>query len=207
MYLLTLYYLFTQPKMRHIMKVGYARVSKSSQHLDQQVNALKNAGCEEIFTDIASGANAKRSGIDDAIKFMRDNVDVLVVWKIDRLGRSLSHLVKTVENLGKRGIGFKSLNDPIDTTTPAGKLIFGIFASLAEFELALIKERTQAGLQAARARGKKGGRRPSLNETQTETLITLYQSKRHSISEICRQLKISRKTFYNYLNKNDQLRM
>lgn len=182
------------------MKIGYARISTQDQSLDQQIKDLRNAGCEEVLTDVASGASVKRPGFDQALKLLRAG-DTLIVWKLDRLGKSLSHLVKTVEELGARQVLFLSLNDPIDTTTASGKLVFGIFAALAEFELGLIRERTEAGLRAARARGRTGGRKPVLTKSQALTLRTLHDSKKHSVTEVCRQLCISRKTYYNYLNK------
>src|SRR5579862_2580785 len=139
------------------MKIGYARVSTREQNLDMQVFALEDAGCEKIYEEVVSGAKADRPVLNNLIKQLRDG-DVIVVWKLDRLGRSLKHLVELVHILMQRNIGLCSLNDPIDTTTPQGRLIFNIFASLAEFERDVIKERTNAGLTAARARGRLGGR-------------------------------------------------
>jgi DNA invertase Pin-like site-specific DNA recombinase len=145
------------------MLVGYARVSTVDQRLDLQQDALRDAGCERIFTDTASGAKAARPGLTAALETCRAG-DILVVWKLDRLGRSLTHLVETVHALATRGIGFRSLQEQLDTTTSGGKLIFHIFASLAEFERDLIRERTNAGLAAARARGRKGGRPLGVDE-------------------------------------------
>jgi DNA invertase Pin-like site-specific DNA recombinase len=139
------------------MLVGYARVSTEDQNLDLQKDALQKAGCEKLFTDVASGAKDERAGLAEAIAFLRPG-DTLVVWKLDRLGRSLKHLIETVTALQARKVGFRSLQESIDTTTSGGKLIFHVFGALAEFERDLIRERTQAGLQAARARGRKGGR-------------------------------------------------
>jgi DNA invertase Pin-like site-specific DNA recombinase len=139
------------------MLVGYARVSTADQTLDLQKDALEKAGCDRIFTDTASGAKAERIGLDEAINYVRKG-DTLVVWRLDRLGRSLPHLIETITGLNNRGIGFKSITESIDTTTSGGKLIFHIFGALAEFERDIIRERTQAGLTAARARGRKGGR-------------------------------------------------
>ena len=139
------------------MLVGYARVSTTDQNLDLQKDALRAAGCERLFTDMASGAKAERPGLAQALRECRPG-DTLVVWKLDRLGRSLPHLVETVRELLEREVGFKSLQESIDTTTSGGKLIFHLFASLAEFERDLIRERTNAGLAAARARGRRGGR-------------------------------------------------
>lgn len=182
------------------MLVGYARVSTSCQSTESQIKALKEAGCEEIYHEVVSGRKSKRSELEKALKFLRDE-DTLVVTKIDRLGRSLSHLVTLIDKLHHRNISFKSLNDPIDTTTPSGRLVFSIFASLAEFELTLIRERTKAGLEASRSRGIKGGRRPSLTPDKVKSMITLYESKKHPVSYICNHFGISKKTLYNYLRK------
>ena len=181
------------------MLVGYARVSTQDQSLESQIKTLKTAGCERIFHEKTGGQKLERKELSEALNFLRAG-DTLVVIKIDRLGRSLSHLVNLIEELRTKDIGFKSINDPIDTTTPSGRLIFNIFASLAEFELSLIRERTIAGLKSSKARGIKGGRKPSLNPIQIKSLRTLYQSKEHSISDICNQFGISKKTLYNYLN-------
>jgi DNA invertase Pin-like site-specific DNA recombinase len=143
------------------MLIGYARVSTSDQTLDLQKDALQKTGCDRIFTDTASGAKAERTGLDEAISHLREG-DILVVWRLDRLGRSLKHLIETITALNNRDIGFKSITEAIDTTTSGGKLIFHIFGALAEFERDIIRERTQAGLNAARARGRKGGRPKAL---------------------------------------------
>jgi DNA invertase Pin-like site-specific DNA recombinase len=177
------------------MLIGYARVSTQEQTLNLQKDALAKADCTKIFTDIASGAKAERKGLDEALHYVRKG-DTLVVWRLDRLGRSLPHLITTMTELEKRGIGFKSLTENIDTTTSGGKLIFHIFGALAEFERNLIRERTQAGLVAARARGKKGGRPKVLTARQLIIAQSLYSDKQHSIAEICRTLKISRATVY-----------
>ena len=139
------------------MLIGYARVSTQDQTLNLQKDALEKIGCSKIFTDIASGATTERTGLDEALAYVREG-DSLVVWKLDRLGRSLKHLIETVTNLNNRKIGFQSITENIDTTTSGGKLIFHVFGALAEFERDLIRERTQAGLLAARARGRFGGR-------------------------------------------------
>ena len=139
------------------MIIGYARVSTFEQTLDLQQDALAAAGCERFFTDTISGGKSDRPGLTEAIDYVRPG-DVLVVWRLDRLGSSLKNLIEVMTKLNERGIGFRSLTEQIDTTTPGGKLIFHIFGSLAEFERDLIRERTQAGLAAARARGRKGGR-------------------------------------------------
>ena len=133
------------------MYIGYARVSTSDQTLDLQKDALQKADCDRIFSDTASGAKVERKGLDEALSYVRPG-DTLVVWRLDRLGRSLKHLIETITALDNRKIGFKSITEAIDTTTSGGKLIFHIFGALAEFERDIIKERTQAGLNAARAR-------------------------------------------------------
>ena len=182
------------------MLIGYARVSTTDQTLDLQEDALEKAGCERIFTDTASGAKAERAGLDEAISHLREG-DTLVVWRLDRLGRSLNHLIETITGLQSRKIGFKSLTESIDTTTSGGKLIFHIFGALAEFERDIIRERTQAGLTAARARGRKGGRPKALTAKTAQQLQTLYNDKTNTIDEICRTLKISRATLYRYISK------
>jgi DNA invertase Pin-like site-specific DNA recombinase len=179
------------------MFIGYARVSTHDQTPTLQQDALAKAGCNKIFTDTASGAKAERKGLDEALGYVRSG-GTLVVWRLDRLGRSLPHLITTMTDLEERGIGFKSLTENIDTTTSGGKLIFHIFGALAEFERNLIKERTQAGLTAARARGKKGGRPKALTAKQLSIAKDLYQ-RQHPIQEILQTLKISRATLYRAL--------
>src|SRR5512144_256803 len=181
------------------MLIGYARVSTTDQTLDLQKDALEKAGCSKIFTDTASGAKAERIGLEEALNYVRPG-DSLVVWKLDRLGRSLPHLIETITGLNNRGIGFKSITEAIDTTTSGGKLIFHIFGALAEFERDIIRERTQAGLTAARARGRKGGRPKVLTPKKAEQLQTLYGAKNHTIDEICKTFTISRATLYRYVN-------
>jgi DNA invertase Pin-like site-specific DNA recombinase len=154
--------------------VGYARVSTVEQNLDLQLDALTQAKCEKIFKDMKSSAKVERPGLSQALAYMREG-DVLTVWKLDRLGRSLRDLIDTINALKERGVGFKSLQDAIDTTTAGGMLIFHIMAALAEFERALIRERTQAGLKAARARGRKGGR-PRKFTREQERQIALAMS-------------------------------
>src|SRR4051794_9715542 len=183
------------------MLIGYARVSTHDQTLALQQDALKQAGCERIFTDTASGAKADRPGLDQAVGFARSS-DTLVVWKLDRLGRSLPHLIETVTGLQDRGIGFKSLTEQIDTTTRGGKLIFHVFAALADFERDVIRERTQAGLIAARARGRRGGhpRAAALNDAKKVAMAqALYNDKKNSIADICKTLRVSRSTLYRYV--------
>lgn len=182
------------------MKVGYSRISTNDQNLVMQHDALKSSGCEELFSDIASGAKTERPGLEQALSFLREG-DTLVVWRLDRLGRSIQHLIQTIQLLSSRGIGFKSLQENIDTTTTGGKLVFHIFSALAEFERDLIRDRTNAGLKAARVRGKLGGRPPLLDNRQIDRLIELYEEKRSSVNEICKIFGISRPSFYNYINK------
>jgi DNA invertase Pin-like site-specific DNA recombinase len=179
------------------MLVGYARVSTTEQHLDLQRDALTQAGCDRLFTDTASGATAERPGLAAALNYLRDG-DVLAVWKLDRLGRSLKDLLEIVTTLEQRGIGFKSLQESMDTTTPGGKLIFHVFAALAEFERGVIRERTQAGLTAARARGRRGGRPRKLSRKGVELAVSMLQDPRNRISDICTTVGISRTTLYRY---------
>ncbi len=180
------------------MLVGYARVSTQEQTLDLQKDALEKIGCTKIFSDVISGAKAERKGLQEALEYVREG-DTLVVWRLDRLGRSLKHLIETITALQKRNIGFKSLTENIDTTTSGGKLIFHIFGALAEFERDIIRERTQAGLQAARARGRNGGRPKSLTGKRVAMAQELYQNKQNSIADICKTLNISRATLYRYV--------
>ena len=151
------------------MLIGYARVSTHDQTLHLQRDALEKAGCEQIFTDQVSGTKTERKGLSEALSHLRTG-DTLVVWRLDRLGRSLRHLIDTVTMLHEKGIGFKSLQENIDTTTSGGKLVFHIFGALAEFEREIIKERTQAGLQSARSRGKVGGRPKALTAKEVQML-------------------------------------
>lgn len=180
------------------MLIGYARVSTDDQHLDLQRDALTQVGCLRIYEDQASGAQVVRPGLTLALEVLREG-DLLVVWRLDRLGRSLKDLIALVETLGTRGIGLKSLKESIDTTSSGGKLVFHLFGALAEFERALIRERTQAGLSAARARGHRGGRPKALDVAQRQLAVHLYRERRHRIAEICRLLGISKPTLYSYL--------
>ena len=185
------------------MKIGYARVSTVDQNLNLQTDALEKAGCEKIFTDTASGSLDSRKGLSDAVEFCRQG-DTLVVWKLDRLGRSLKHLIETVNQLQAKGIGFVSLQESVDTTTSGGKLVFHVFGALAEFERELIRERTKAGLQAARSRGRLGGRPKKLSDKQIEMAQKLMKDPSNSIKEICATLKISRATLYRYCQPKEQ---
>nr|WP_321469255.1 recombinase family protein [uncultured Desulfobulbus sp.] len=185
------------------MKIGYARISTLDQNHDLQFDALKQAGCEKIFSDKVSGAKVDRPGLQDALEYLRKG-DCLVVWRLDRLGRSLKHLIEVAEGLETRDIGLASLQEGLDTSTSGGKLIFHIFGALAEFERNLIRERTMAGLAAARARGRVGGRSNKLDNSKIQTLKKMYDSREYSIGEICQLLKISKPTFYRYLRMRQQ---
>jgi DNA invertase Pin-like site-specific DNA recombinase len=180
--------------------IGYARVSTSDQDLSLQTTELKAANCKTIFTDKASGAKSERRGLDDCLKTLQPG-DTLVVWRLDRLGRSMQHLVSVITDMKARGIGFRSLRDgAIDTTTASGELVFNIFAALAQFEAELIRERTRAGLSVARARGRMGGRKPiSKADHKVKLAKKMHQDMNISIREICSSLKISRATLYRYL--------
>ena len=182
------------------MLIGYVRVSTAEQTLSLQQDALEKAGCTKIFTDTASGAKTERKGLEEALSYVRAG-DTIVVWRLDRLGRSLKDLIEKLTALHTRNIGFKSLTENIDTTTSGGKLIFHIFGALAEFERDLIKERTNAGLQAARARGRRGGRPQVLTEKKVAIARTLYADKSNSIEDIRKTLNIGRTTLYRYLKE------
>ena len=184
------------------MLIGYARVSTHEQNLALQKDALKKNGCEEIFEDKVTGLASERPGINEAISYLRPG-DTLVVWRLDQLGRSLKHLIELVGDLEKRKIGFKSLQESIDTTNSGGRLIFHIFGAMAEFERNLIQERTKAGLEAARARGRKGGRPKTLNKQKREVAVRLYNEQKNSVKEICEIMKISRTTLYSYVRQMD----
>lgn len=183
------------------MLVGYARVSTKEQNLNAQLDLLKQAGCSEFFTDQISGLKEKREGLQSALRFIREG-DVLVVYKLDRLGRSLKHLIEIVTLLKEKNIGFKSLSEGMDTTTTGGQLVFTIFAGIAEFERAIIRERTLTGLAAAKARGRLGGRKLKLSPAQVKHALNLYFSNEKSVRDICSIVGISRGQFYEYLKKN-----
>jgi DNA invertase Pin-like site-specific DNA recombinase len=188
------------------MLVGYARVSTDDQTLALQLDALQAASCEKLFTDTMSGAKAERPGLSEALEFCRPG-DVLAVWRLDRLGRSLTQLIALMTTLDEKGVGFKSLTEQIDTTTSGGKLIFHIFGALAEFERNLIRERTKAGLAAARARGRQGGR-PKTKALDTPRKIQLaqkmYDDPENTIEDICRAMGISRATLYRYITPSSR---
>ena len=184
------------------MLIGYARVSKNEQNLDLQRDALKKAGCREknIYTDKVTGTKQERKGLEQALSHLREG-DTFVVWRLDRLGRSLKHLIETVTSLQTQGIAFQSITEQIDTSTATGQLVFHIFGALAEFERNLIKERTIAGLESARARGRLGGR-PKLQATEGKVAMArkLYADKSYGIEDICKTLNISRATLYRYVS-------
>jgi DNA invertase Pin-like site-specific DNA recombinase len=186
--------------------VGYARVSTQDQDVRLQQDALKGAGCRErdIFIDRASGARTERPGLDACLQTLEAG-DTLLVWRLDRLGRSMPHLVLLIEQLLHRRIGFRSLCDgAIDTTTASGELMFHIFSALAQFERRLIQERTTAGLAAARARGRKGGRKPlTADDPRVQTAKRMHHDHGMPIAHICRTLKVSRATCYRYLTVPD----
>jgi len=188
------------------MLIGYARVSTHEQTLDLQKDALEKIGCIKIFSDVISGAKAERTGLHEALEYVREG-DTLVVWRLDRLGRSLKHLIETITKLNNRKIGFKSITENIDTTTSGGKLVFHIFGALAEFERDIISERTNAGLSAARARGRLGGR-PKAKMLDTPKKVTLaqslYENRNNTIDEICKTLNVSRATLYRYIQTKEK---
>lgn len=181
------------------MVYGYARVSTEGQDAALQQDALVKAGCDRIFTDVASGAKAHRPELDHMLDLLREG-DTVIVWKLDRLGRSLQNLVELINDFNDRGVQFRSLTEAIDTDTPGGTLIFNIFGSLAQFERDLIRERTRAGLEAARARGRTGGRPQSLNERQIEEARRLYESGSVTVNQIAAMMGVGRSTIYRYLN-------
>ena len=178
--------------------IGYARISTQDQTLALQQDALTKVPCDRIFTDTASGAKTDRAGLTEALSHLRKG-DTLVVWKLDRLGRSLKQLIEVALDLEKRGIGLKSLQEQIDTTTPGGKLVFHVFGALAEFERDLVRERTQAGLSAARTRGRVGGRRPVLTGKKAEMALAMYRSRALPVAEICQTLGVSRTSLYRLI--------
>lgn len=187
------------------MLIGYARVSTGDQNLDLQRDALQNAGCEEIYQDQLSGAKAARPGLEKALEMARAG-DTLVVWRLDRLGRSLKDLITIVETLEQRDIELHSLQESLATHSTGGKLIFHLFAALAEFERNLIRERTQAGLKAARARGRNGGRPKALDLSKRKLAVKLYEEKQYTIDEICRIMGISKPTLYSYIEEVNQVK-
>ncbi|SOD72903.1 DNA invertase Pin-like site-specific DNA recombinase [Jatrophihabitans sp. GAS493] len=183
---------------------GYGRVSTLDQSPDLQLDALRAAGSERDFIDKASGKVARRPELDRLLEALLPG-DTVVVWKLDRLGRSIKDLIEVVTGLGERGVGFRSLTEAIDTTTAGGRLVFHIFAALAEFEHALIVERTHAGLAAARARGRKGGRPPKMTPERIQLARQMYESEQYDVSAIAKNLGVSRPTIYKHLNHETRL--
>jgi DNA invertase Pin-like site-specific DNA recombinase len=177
------------------MHLGYARVSTQDQKPELQLDALKQAGCERLFTEKASGAQRERPQFQAALDYIRQG-DTLVVWKLDRLARSLKQLIETVEELEQRGIGFRSLTESIDTTTSGGRLVFHIFAALAEFERSIIRDRTRAGLDAARARGRVGGRPQALSGKDRTVVAALLRDPSLTVKEIAQRLDVAPSTIY-----------
>ena len=187
------------------MLIGYARISTGEQNLDMQVDALKDAGCEKICTDETSGVKSERPGLQEAFEYLREG-DTLVVWCLDRLGRSLKDLIRQVEELGERGVGFRSLHESIDTTSSAGKFQFHVFSALAEFERDLIRDRTIAGLRAARARGRMGGRPKEMTPEKLKIAARLMKDHEVSIKEICTTLGVAKSTLYRYVSPKGEIR-
>ena len=180
------------------MLIGYARVSTDDQNLDLQRDALQQAGCEQIFEDTISGAKASRPGLKAALEYARAG-DTLVVWRLDRLSRSLKDLIEMMNKLENRGVELKSIQEALDTSSSTGKLIFHLFGALAEFERNLIRERTHAGLTAARARGRLGGRPKSLDADKQALAVKLYDEREHTVAHICKMMGISKPTLYKYI--------
>jgi len=178
--------------------LGYARVSTDDQNLHLQLDALNLAGCEKIFEDRFSGAKSERPGLQNILDYARSG-DTIVVWRLDRFSRSLKDLIDIVTLLGSKEIGLKSLQEAIDTSSSSGKLIFHLFGALAEFERNLIRERTQAGLKAARARGRHGGRPKALSQDKQALSVKLYDDKKHTVYQICEMMGISKPTLYKYI--------
>jgi DNA invertase Pin-like site-specific DNA recombinase len=174
--------------------IGYARVSTTEQDLALQLDALAKAGCARVFEDRASGAKAERPGLAAALNFAREG-DILTVWKLDRLGRSLPHLIEAVSVLERRGVSFRSLTEAIDTTTPGGRLVFHIFGALGQFERDLIRERTRAGLDAATARGRQGGRKPVVTDKKLRRAHAL-RAQGFTVREVAARIKVGKTALY-----------
>ena len=180
------------------MLIGYARVSTRDQTHDLQIDALQAAGCEKLFEETASGAQRDRPQLAAALDYLREG-DTLVVWKLDRLARSTKQLIETVEDIQRRGVGFKCLTQDLDTTTAGGRLIFTLFSAIAEFEREIIRERTRAGLDAARARGRTGGRPPALSSKDLAAARALLADASISVSDVAQRLNVAVSTLYRYL--------
>jgi DNA invertase Pin-like site-specific DNA recombinase len=182
------------------MLVGYARVSSLEQNFDLQLDALKVVGCERVFVEQASGARRDRPQLAAALDYMRDGSgDVLVVWRLDRLARSLGQLIQTVESLEHRGVGFRSLSEAIDTTSAGGRLVFHVFGAMAEFERGVIRERTRAGLASARARGRVGGRPPALSPEDLTAAKALLRDPKISVEAVAKRLGVAPSTLYRHM--------
>ena len=179
-------------------RFGYARVSTDDQNLDLQHDALTRAGCDRIYEEKVSGKSTARPQLDECLRDLREG-DTLTVWRLDRLGRSLPDLVRIISDLEKRGVSFESLGERVETSSASGKLIFHVFAALAEFERNLIRERTQAGLVAARARGRSGGRKPKIGDKERREIQALYRANNIPVSDIAKRYGVSRTTLYKYL--------
>jgi len=184
-------------------RIGYARVSTDDQTLDLQLDALTLSGCNTVYQETASGKSKERPELMHCLKALRAG-DVIVVWRLDRLGRSLSDLVRIVYEMEQRGVGFESLTEKIDTTSATGKLTFHVFSALAEFERNIISERTKAGLDSARKRGRTGGRKPALNERQVREIRALLTDPEIQVGDVARSYGVSRTTLYKYINKETQ---
>ena len=187
------------------MRIGYARVSTGDQNLDAQIDELEDAGCERIYEEKTSGAAKERPKLDRCIEELREG-DTLCVWRLDRFGRSLKDLVSKMESLEEKGVDFVSLTEGIDTTTAQGRLTFHIFGALAEFERELTRERTMAGLKAARERGRVGGRPPALAEDEIPQVQAMMRDEEGSTADICERFEISRATLYRYVGPNGKRR-
>lgn len=180
--------------------IGYIRVSTDTQDMALQRDALESIGCDKIFEEVISGAKKERPQLEKCFDYLREG-DTLTVWRLDRLGRSLKDLIEIVNRLHEQGIAFKSITEHIDTTSAGGKLVFHIFGAMAEFERNIISERTTAGLEAARKRGRVGGRKRKLSDTQITLMKEMYNSKKHSLSEIGKAFGVSKGTVYTWVKR------
>jgi DNA invertase Pin-like site-specific DNA recombinase len=186
--------------------IGYARVSTYEQNLEMQIDALNRVGCSKIVTDKISGSISERPGLKEILTQLRKG-DTLIVWRLDRLGRTLRDLIQLVNKLEEDGINFKSIEESIDTTSATGQLIFHIFAALSEFERNLLRERTKAGMESARTRGRQGGRPKKLSKEKWQMCLDLYTAKKHSIHQICSTLSISKPTLYKYIREGHKIKL